>query len=361
MVALVAYQNIFPKQTNNRLIAYYRLLEDERHEPRFYFIKGRGDLPDFRSWSFQTFLVKVPYVGILAGIIRAWFFFLFDRRDKIIYLYDPNAFWWPLTKLWKIQGRNLIVERTELHSSDAVRGFKAKFLRTLYTLDERTVYQKQVVISERIKEHIEKHRHSRIHVVPAFFESRYFEGTYVPSEHLKIGYLGSFGKKDAVHDIIHACELLRQHHPSATVHLFGPLEQFVRLDRAFHFPDWVHYEGSPVYTQLAENLRSCSMLISFRDRSAYSQFGFPTKLIEYLASGVPVISTRSAEVDKLFSHEEHLLLCQAENVSELAELMHFYAARGHIASEIAQQGREQVAKVSEFSHFRAGWLDFLLN
>jgi len=341
-------------------LAYYRALDEEEQTPRFYFIKGKSDLPGFLIKSFQTFLVKIPYLGIFFGVMIAWLFFLFNRKDKIIYLYDPNAFWWPLTRLWKMQRRKLIVERTELHSRDVVEGFKAHFLRQLYEMDERTKYQRQVVISERIKEKLQMNVNSEISVIPAFFESHHFNGPFVQPEVVKIGYLGSFGKKDMVEGIIQAVEFLRHDYPNATLHLFGPLDAFLRFDQENALPSWVFYEGSPVYTQLIDHLQSCSMLVSFRDRSIYSQFGFPTKLIEYLASGVPVISTNSAEVDNIFRHEEHLLLCDAEDVHALASLLKKCVNDQESAYEMAVRGRARVTEACEFDLFRSTWLDLVL-
>lgn len=360
MVALVAYRNVFPKQTNNRLLAYYRALDEEEQTPRFYFIKGKSDLPGFRIKSFQTFLLNIPYIGILFGILSAWFFFLINRKDKIIYLYDPNAFWWPLTRLWRMQGRKLIVERTELHSRDIVEGFKARFLRQLYESDERTKYQHQVVISERIQEKLLTSVNSEITVIPAFFESHHFHGAFTQPQGIKVGYLGSFGKKDMVEGIIQAVEFLRDDHPNAILHLYGPLDAFLRFDQENALPAWVSYEGSPVYTQLADHLRSCSVLVSLRDRSIYSQFGFPTKLIEYLASGVPVISTNSAEVDKIVRHEEHLLLCDAEDVHALASNLKTCANDEESAYEMAVRSQDRVTETCEFDRFRSTWLDLVL-
>jgi len=369
-VALLCYKNIFPNKTNNRLLAYYHYLEQCGHQPHFVFIKGEGDHSGYQVKTFDSKLSIIPYFGILSSLTRCFLYHLFYWRKRIIYLYDPNLFWWPLLFLFWLQGQRIIVERTELHQVDEVKGFKANLLKRLYSFDEKRDLWPSVLITEKLMSHYHeqctKNNSQRIKcpkklLVPAFFEERYFNSEPALSEpKYVIGYFGTFGRKDNITGILKAVQGATNILNQLSFRFIGSVTPGVKRYTKSTFQVEMKHTPQLEYESLKDELQKCDLLISNRDGSNYSQFGFPTKLIEYLASGIPVIATDSSEISQHFKHKEHLFLVAPESHQDLQDAILERYDKFDEFNEMGIQGRKHVLANFQFQNFQSAWGSFVL-
>lgn len=308
MIALVTYRNIFPGKRNNRLLAYYHFLDKQGLNPCFFFIKGTASDPAYRIHNFQSSAHSSSFIQSIWQALR---YFRTDKAFKTIYLYDSSALCWPLLHLWKKQNRKIVIERTELHQVDEVSGFKQHLLKWLYQADEKRNRFPLVVISEKMEKHFGPRLGGDIHRLPAFVEGAYF--TTEPPErsvpNFRVAYLGTFGQKDNVEGIVRALRQAAETLPDLQFHLYGACSEAIKkhlISLSGSVP--LTFHGLLDYEGLNRELQKNDLLISNRNGSTYSQYGFPTKLIEYMASGVPVISTPGSAVQEVLGKNEAMLL-----------------------------------------------------
>jgi glycosyltransferase involved in cell wall biosynthesis len=108
-------------------------------------------------------------------------------------------------------------------------------------------------------------------------------------------------------------------------------------------PERVIFSGMLRRTELVWAYQHAIGLLCCRTNSPYANFGFPTKVGEYLAAGAPVIATRVGDVGIYLQHEQSALLAEPENVKSIAQCMQFIIDNPEAAKKIGRQG-QMVAK-----------------
>lgn len=96
----------------------------------------------------------------------------------------------------------------------------------------------------------------------------------------------------------------------------GPLREFIRTASAAD--GRIQYVGMLNYQEVLELYQKASLLLNIRlTRSVRTPYFFPGKLLEYLASGVPVLSTPCSHVQRKFSGM--LYLASGEDAAAIAD------------------------------------------
>jgi glycosyltransferase involved in cell wall biosynthesis len=180
--------------------------------------------------------------------------------------------------------------------------------------------------------------------LPAFIDTHFFEKEPKYDQKYRLGYFGTFGQKDHVEGIIEAFKISKQFIPELQLCLMGAVPKKLKNLYASKDLSGLSFVEDIHYHDLNEKLQTCDLLISNRDKSEYSQFGFPTKLIEYLASGIPVISTRVSDIASYFQHEKELYLIEPNNPKELSKAILSRYHNFHSFNEMAQRGKQKVFK-----------------
>jgi len=185
-----------------------------------------------------------------------------------------------------------------------------------------------------------QHEHSNIFPFPSSIDKQHFEKarTYkkAPKDQIDISRprIGFFGVIDERFDIDLIREMAEKR-PNWQFILIGPV---VKIDPAL-LPreENIHYKGSKTYLELPEYLSGWDIaLIPFLLNES-TQFISPTKTPEYLAAGIPVISTPIKDVIRPYGEKE--LVRIASTPTE------FIAA---IEEELIKPKENWLMKVDEF-------------
>ena len=185
-----------------------------------------------------------------------------------------------------------------------------------------------------------QNEHSNIFPFPSSIDKQHFEKarTYkkAPKDQADISQprIGFFGVIDERFDI----ELIREmaeKRPHWQFILIGPV---VKIDPAtLPQRENIHYKGSKTYLELPEYLSGWDIaLIPFLLNES-TQFISPTKTPEYLAAGIPVVSTPIKDVVRPYGEKKLVHIAQTPD--------EFIAA---IDSELLQKKEEWLAKVDAF-------------
>lgn len=183
-----------------------------------------------------------------------------------------------------------------------------------------------------------KHRHENIHPFPSSIDKEHFvqarEQIQEPGDQQNIPYprLGFFGVVDERFDI----ELLKNSallRPEWQFVIIGPV---VKIDPADlpQLPN-IHYLGSKKYSELPAYISHWDISLILFARNKATEFISPTKTPEYLAAGLPVISTPIKDVINPYGDKK--LVHIAETAEELVE-----AAERELSNDIPTEWLKNV-------------------
>jgi glycosyltransferase involved in cell wall biosynthesis len=82
-----------------------------------------------------------------------------------------------------------------------------------------------------------------------------------------------------------------------------------------------------------------TMLVFTRPSSLQADYGFSTKLGEYLATGRPVIATRTGEVEKYLKDGQNAFICDP-NENSIAEKICAISENYSLALKVGEEGRQ---------------------
>jgi glycosyltransferase involved in cell wall biosynthesis len=118
----------------------------------------------------------------------------------------------------------------------------------------------------------------------------------------------------------------------------GPLASFV--GEAARRDPRIEFLGSLDHARVADLYRTADLLLNVRlTKAVDTRYFFPSKLIEYLASGVPTITTSFAHVEPEFAGLVYIL--HEESPEALAELVSFVVSRTpQERNALAERARE---------------------
>ena len=87
-------------------------------------------------------------------------------------------------------------------------------------------------------------------------------------------------------------------------------------------------------------MKSADCLVLARPDSLQARAGFPTKLGEYLATGVPVVVTKTGEIPRYLENGKSAYLVAPGDVAGIAEAIRFVLAHPEEAARVGAAGRE---------------------
>ena len=301
------------------------------------------------------------FLDSFKAVIGSTYFLLKNRKKlDVLYLYCPKIFqFFHIYLLTKILGIPVIIERTELYSTQFENlpdTWLNRLLAGLHRFEENHTHQfcdHLVVISKKLYEFYKpQFTDDRISLVPIivdFSRFAHLNGQYQKPK--RIGYIGSFGNKDGVPGIIKAFAKAKQAVPELKLRLVGQPEDKANVDKAlqsFNLNGAVEYFGQVFYKEIPDILQACDLLVVNRPQSPYAQYGFPTKLGEYLATGQPTIVSKVGDPQTYLKDQEEIVLVEPNNEADLAhKIMERYRHYDYF-SAIGKNGKQ--ACLHHFSH-----------
>lgn len=156
---------------------------------------------------------------------------------------------------------------------------------------------------------------------------------------VRITYAGTFGRKDGIHVLLEAYQLVRREYPGCLLCLAGgnrsPLDDF-----PLELTAGVEYAGYLDDEAFYQFLSDADILCMTRLNSPYANAGFPFKLGEYLATGNPVVASRVSNLEDYLKDKRDALLVTPESVQELSDALLYLLKNFEKAREIGLNGRQ---------------------
>jgi glycosyltransferase involved in cell wall biosynthesis len=168
---------------------------------------------------------------------------------------------------------------------------------------------------------------------------------------LRIGSLGRLVEKKGMDTLIAACRLLADDGVDFSLRIAGsgPQEGLLREQVAdLSLADRIRFEGTLRHDLALDWLRGLDIFaLACRLDPAGDMDGIPVVLIEAMACGTPVISTRISGIPELIEHDVSGILSKPGDASSLAAGLQRMAVDPELRLRLAENGRKRVA--GEFS------------
>ena len=275
------YQN--PSAAYNRILLFQKGLQKLS-------IKVKVDLltPSYRFPKFFNSLFKVL-------ILLFYYFKYFLNSNNIIIIYGEN-YLWHLIPLYR--KAIVVVERNEFPNCiiDPCSKTDCKILNLIYNCDGF------ITCSKALKQYYSDYLGIRnhIHISPVIVDLSLFNQKYAREQ--CITYCGDWGNnKDGVDILIRAFSIFQKRYPSYKLRLIGgsteevennlhELAKHLRVESSIEYVGRIQHHSMPYY------LCTSSILALARPNNKQAEGGFPSKIAEYLATGIPVVVTDVGEL-----------------------------------------------------------------
>jgi glycosyltransferase involved in cell wall biosynthesis len=153
------------------------------------------------------------------------------------------------------------------------------------------------------------------------------------------------GEKDGVSNLLDSMKKISKEFPQIKLILVGNISN-ERLFRnrqlqvaEFGIEDNVEFLGVKNKEEIVKILFNSTLLVLPRPSSTQADGGFPTKLGEYLASGVPTVITRTGEIPMYLKDNLNSFLVEPDNSELFAERVIFALKNIELAKIIGLNGR----------------------
>lgn len=286
--------------------------------------------------------------------IKNWFSLrrYIDNGD-ICFFSDASGFYLNEVRFSKKQVK-VIFESTE-HPEALNRTFNKNielkiFYRKLHQVNNL------LVISQKLKEYyIAKGiAEEKIHVVNMFVDSKRFEGLRKTTFEKNISYCGAVScYKDGVDILIDAFAKFKEHFPEYKLNIYGSgllsvIQSLKSRCIELGIANSVMFWGMIPSEQMPQRLYDATILALSRPSNLQSEYGFPTKLGEYLATGNPVVVTSVGEISNFIKDGVNGYISLPDSADEFAMKL-IEAATNITKVNIGQSGKALVS--SEFNPY----------
>lgn len=283
---------------------------------------------------FRHFL---PWKGIIWLLANLNLLLLLRKKRNqnihwLAYMPLPSGLWLAMRLASRCWNFSFTLIETELFSL-STEGKKRKFYQELEARKKQVASRILVLTPQLEQAYLSLPGRAQIRrITPVVAELDALLRIQCP-ESKTLGYIGTFGVKDGVDTMLRAFETARIHRPELKFHLSGKAAQVPEA-----WPEGAEYTGAFRADKLPELIQSCDTLILNRRNDAYSQHGFPIKLAEYTASGIPVLLCDFPFYREFFSEEE-VWYFKPDDASDLARAILARYSHPELALRMADAAR----------------------
>ncbi len=167
---------------------------------------------------------------------------------------------------------------------------------------------------------------------------------------LSLAYCGSPGAKDQLSMVIEAVLKMHQQGQRVTLHIAGPGRKEVMalspmMDETKcnqSGPLVVH--GQVSHAQSMNIVRAADFSIFLRNRNRVSTAGFPTKFVESLALGTPVITNLTSDLERYLHDGETGLVCASPAMEDIFQVLQKAHSMGSAAYAVMRVASRAMAE-----------------
>ena len=291
----------------------------------------------------------------------------FDRREGVDALVVSSDKWIVIPLFWlvaRLCGAAYICEQNEEPFYQAERSVAWRMISAIHTYTLYRLYDGAIVISAYLERYMRARMRpgARLLRIPILMDAHQFargaEPGRIGGEY--VAFCGTLNEvKDGVLTLAKAFAQICTEFPGLRLVLIGDSPKVSQIPRVRAFvrelgiADRVVFVGIVARRELPEYLDSATALVLARPSSRQANAGFPTKVGEYLATGRPVVVTRTGEIDTYLEDGVNVYFAAPDDASAFAGRLRHVLQHPEEAAIVGRRGREAAC---EFFDFRANGL-----
>ena len=257
-------------------------------------------------------------------------------------------------------------EQPYVYEQDSAR---RRFEEKLYTPVAYRQYDGVFVISTYLQRYFESRTGpgTKTMLVPILVDvDRFAEpSTEQPDAPRYIAYTGEVSESKGVHDLITAFATLAERFPDIELRISGSpnqpsyMRRLIANARDLGVEQRVEFLGTVPYEAFPRLLCGATALVVPHPPGTFSEAAFPTKLGEYLASGVPTVITRVGEIDNYLRDGEDAFLVPPADPRSLADALSAVLRHPERAAAVGLRGRETARRYFDYRVHGRRMLEFI--
>lgn len=119
------------------------------------------------------------------------------------------------------------------------------------------------------------------------------------------------------------------------------IKQFIKTEG---LEDSVFFLGLLNRDDLTYYYRHAKLAIVNKSHNKQNEYGFATKISEYVAYGIPMILTKVGEISNYFEHDYNAILVEPDNVDQIANAVERLVNDGELAEKLAKNAKSLLEK-----------------
>lgn len=255
----------------------------------------------------------------------------------------PN---WLLMKLARLRRAKVFTEITEIPYNKTQPSYKS---RIVDYLAQRAARKSNgcFVISHGLQTYYSNICIPVLGVINMFVDHQRFDEQDVAVNKDVISYCGSISNyKDGVDILIKAFGLVAQRHPTIKLQIIGGFVSEDTKQGLHKLVEGLGLTGRVVFTgrvsalEMPKLLAHSAILALARPNNIQAQYGFPTKLGEYLCAGRPVVVTNVGELRLFLQDKDSCVYAIPDDVDSFAACLSWVIEHPNEAESIGRKGRE---------------------
>ncbi len=291
-----------------------------------------------------------------------------------IIIYNSNSlFIYKTYKFCKKNNIKLICDCTEWYQGSHLPGGKYGIVNLDNNIRIRIIYpliKNVIVISSYLQKILQKKGCDTL-LVPPLIELKNSKWN-IPSTNtfpysldiIKLIYAGNPGKKDLLNSVFNALKLINNGSIRFEINILG-IE--TNSFKATFFPDsielptYIHCIGCVPQDEIPKYYHKNHFSILLREDKRYAHAGFPTKLVESLGAGVPLITNHTSDIPKyIIDGENGFLVKDTNDVTLLKCFQHILSLNGNEIYTMSQKAFQSSKDNFELKLFSTQLEDYIL-
>lgn len=187
------------------------------------------------------------------------------------------------------------------------------------------------------------------------------------SQSLNLVYAGVPGRKDLIGNAVRAIKILKEKGHRIKLHLFGPSLNDMRfcLDKDAPLVDDLQgseliFHGRIAQQQIPAMLAKADFSILLRPDARYANAGFPTKLVESFAAGVPIIANLTSDIGMYLRDNDNGIVLKDWSVEAFAnKIMELCAISDDNLRRMRLAARAEAEKSFDYRNYISSMTEFM--
>ena len=291
---------------------------------------------------------------VLKGIIKATKVLLKSRHKLDALLLVSNSLGYILyfkivTNLLRIK---YFQEKSEFPFVNEKMNFLLKIYAYIYCRYVYMCFDGIIVISKSLYAYFSNRikKGASLLLVPIIVDLDEYTNPGKITQNDNIAYCGTlYEKKDGILILIEAFKRISSKYRNSKLYIIGDShnsdkDKIRKLIKHLQIEDRVILTGYVSRERLKELLSNAAILALAKPYSKQAESCFPSKLGEYLATGNPVVVTKTGEIPDYLTDRKTAFLAEPDSVIDLATKLDYALSNPELAKKVGIEGRKVALK-----------------